>query len=35
MVEEHSRAKGICILASHQAFPLNGLKTLDLAEYTG
>ena len=33
MVEGHSRLHGICVLASHQPFPLNGLKTLDLAEY--
>lgn len=33
MVEGHSRLHGICVLASHQPFPLDGLKTLDLAEY--
>lgn len=33
MVEGHSRLHGICVLASHQPFPLEGLKILDLAEY--
>lgn len=33
MVESHCRAGGICVLASHQPFPLDGLRTLDLAEF--
>ena len=33
VVEIHTRAKGICVLASHQPFPLDGMKVLDLAEY--
>ncbi|RGP40025.1 Heme-transporting ATPase [Altererythrobacter insulae] len=33
MVDAHRRANGICILASHQPFPLDDLKMLDIAEY--
>lgn len=33
MVEGHCRANGICILASHQPFPLDGMRVLDLAEF--
>jgi len=33
LVDAHRRAKGICVLASHQPFPLNGIQVLDLAEY--
>lgn len=34
MVESHCRADGICVLASHQPFPLDGMRVLDLAEFT-
>ncbi|MGQ7828486.1 heme ABC exporter ATP-binding protein CcmA [Altererythrobacter sp. Z27] len=33
MVESHSRAHGICVLASHQPFPLDGMRVLELAEF--
>lgn len=33
MVEGHCRADGICVLASHQPFPLDGMRVLDLAEF--
>ncbi len=33
MVDVHRRAKGICVLASHQPFPMDDIQVLDLAEY--
>ncbi|WP_369025787.1 heme ABC exporter ATP-binding protein CcmA [Qipengyuania sp. RANM35] len=33
MVEGHCRADGICVLASHQPFPLDGMRVLDLSEF--
>ena len=33
MVEGHCRAGGICVLASHQPFPLGGMRLLDLSDY--
>lgn len=33
MVEGHCRADGICVLASHQSFPLDGMRILDLSEF--
>ena len=33
MVESHCRADGICVLASHQPFPLDGMQVLDLSDY--
>lgn len=33
MVESHCRADGICVLASHQPFPLDGMRMLDLSDY--
>ena len=34
MVDVHRRANGICVLASHQPFPLDDMKMLDIADYT-
>lgn len=33
MVGGHCKAGGICVLASHQPFPLGGMRVLDLADY--
>ena len=33
MVESHCRADGICVLASHQPFPLDAMQVLDLSEF--
>lgn len=33
MVEGHCRAGGICVLASHQPFPLDDMRVLDLSEF--
>jgi len=33
MVDAHRRAGGICVLASHQAFPLDDMNVLDLVRY--
>jgi heme exporter protein A len=34
LVDGHCRAGGLCVLASHQPFPLDGMRVLDLAEFT-
>jgi heme exporter protein A len=33
LVDAHRRAKGICVLASHIAFPLDGMKGIALEDY--
>jgi heme exporter protein A len=33
MVDIHREAQGICVLASHQPFPLDGVQMLDIAEF--
>ena len=33
MVKGHCQAGGLCVLASHQPFPLDGMRVLDLAGY--
>ncbi|MEP5937168.1 MAG: heme ABC exporter ATP-binding protein CcmA [Erythrobacter sp.] len=33
LVDAHRRADGICVLASHQPFPLDDIQMLDLAQF--
>ena len=33
LAEEHCRAGGICVIASHQPFALEGIARLDLAHF--
>ncbi len=33
MVDAHRRAQGICVLASHQPFPLDGVRQIDLVGF--
>ena len=34
IVAEHCRAGGICLIASHQTFALDGLRALELRDFT-